>query len=100
MKTYKQPITEILANLKGKYKHGLVVFGTCHPIFVSTLIKMAQNNTQRVFYNPYDGNKTEDDNLKILDLARMYSKFDFPDNILFEEKFAELIQEYKKAKLN
>lgn len=97
MKTYKEDIGIIMANLKDNQQ---VFLGTSHPIFILVLIHMAKKNPEREYLIPYDGNKAKDGNRQIIDLAEMYSKFTFPDNILFEETFAAMIQEFKQAVSN
>lgn len=92
MKTY-QDFKQLMSNLQPNQK---IIFGATHPFFIKVLIELAKSAPDNEYIIPYSNSPGGCGYEKIKNLALLYSEYSFPDNILFEESFAELVLNYKQ----
>lgn len=62
---------------------------------IKHLYDFAQNNLDKEFIIAYSGNGSNLNGYSNIEMARMFSSFEIPNNIIFENEFNKLIHESK-----
>lgn len=66
---------------------------------IGNLYKFAKINNDKEFLIAYSGTGSNLNGYSNIEMAEMFSSFDIPDNIIFEDEFNNLISNYKQNSL-